>query len=338
MTKYLLGIDQGGTKTNAIICDNRGRILGMGQDRGLAKVYFDDTEELYIKRIVNASKQACEMAGISLSEVFAACAGLSGADWDFEYPILTQRLLRAVNTKDVVVLNDCIAAMRGGSAEKECAVVCAGSGLNVAVRRADGNEFIYGYYVDSIYQGASALGTAALRKVMEASLSVCQETMLTELILNELSYTSAEELMIDLSMGRYSVETKTLAPLLLRAFALGDGEAKDVVNSFAQGLAGYITAAMKRLKISGSNLDIVFSGSVFKDVGTLVAQEIFHIISLSEPNVRLVHARYEPVCGAALTLLDREWDSKLPEEVNVAFDKSATRYKLLRNLQVVPAD
>ena len=334
MTKYFLGIDQGGTKTNAIVCDTHGRILGMGYDRGLAKVYFDDTEELYIKRIVNAANQACEIAGISLSDISAACAGLNGADWDFEYPILAQRLLRAVKVTDVIVLNDCMAALRGGSSQKECAVVCAGSGLNAAVRRADGKEFIYGYYVDSTYQGANALGTAALRKVMEASLSVCKETMLTELILNELGYGTAEQLMIDLSMGKYSLARKTLAPLLLRAFALGDEEAKDVVETFARGLAGYITAAMKRLDISGSALDIVFSGSVFKDVGTLVAQKIYDIISVSEPNVKMIHARYEPVCGAALTLLDREWSGELPEEVNAAFDENAIRYKLIRNLSL----
>jgi len=334
MTKYLLGIDQGGTKTNAIVCDTHGRILGMGHERGLAKTYFDDTEELYIKRIVYAANQACETAGISLSDISAVCAGLNGADWDFEYPILTQRLLRAVNVTDVIVLNDCMVALRGGSSQQECAVICAGSGLNAAVRRADGKEFIYGYYVDSAYAGADALGTAALRKVMEASLSLCNETILTELILSDLGYSSAEQLMIDLSMGKYNLARKTLAPLLLRAFALGDVEAKDVVETFARGLARYITVAMKRLNVSGSALEVVFSGSVFKDVGTLVAQKIYDIIAVSEPNVKMVHARYEPVCGAALTLLDREWGGELPEEVNAAFDESAAAYKLLRNLSL----
>jgi len=333
MKKYFLGADQGGTKTTVILCDNNGYILGTGHDSGLATVYFNDTDELFMKRIVNAAEQACNEAGISLKDVSAVCGGLNGADWDFEYPVLHERLSKALNISDAAVLNDCIAAMRGGSVERNCAVICAGTGLNIAVCREDGKQIIYGYYIDNTHQGAGALGSAALRKVMEASLGLCNETALTEPILKQTGYETAEQLMIDITMGRYDCDSKTFTPLLLNAYATGDLEAAGIIDEFAHGVANYIPAAVKRLDMCNKSFDIVFSGGVFKENGIILADKIFEIISLTEPNLRKVHAKYEPACGAALTLLDREYNHNIPAEIKKAFEKTATKHNLLRNPQ-----
>ena len=328
---YYLGIDQGGTKTAAIVCDSDGNILGAGADGGLAGVYYSDADELYLKRIAAATDAACGAAGIPPGSVAAACGGMNGADWDFEYPILREKLSRALRLADVTVLNDCVAAMRGGSANPECAVVCAGSGMNVAVRGADGREIVYGYYIDGSHQGAGALGKAAFRKAVEADMGLCGVTALTEAILSHTGYDSAEALMIDVTMGRYAPVYKEFAPTLLRAYAAGDGEARDVVEAFSRGAAVYVVAGMKRLGLSGKPLDAVFSGGVFKGAGMLAADRIFEIIAMSEPGARKIHARYEPVCGAALTLLDRHYGGRTPARVNEAFDASAAAFGLLRN-------
>jgi N-acetylglucosamine kinase-like BadF-type ATPase len=330
--EYFLGIDQGGTKTAAIVCCAEGEILGAGHDAGLAGVYFSDSEELYLRRVADASKSACEAAGITLGMVSRACGGMNGADWDFEYPVLRERLSRALGLGDVTVLNDCVAAMRGGSANPACAVICAGSGLNAAVRHSAGREIVFGYYVDQSCQGASALGVAALRKVAEAGAGLCGETMLTGLILGYTGYETAEKLLIGISMREFQPEYKSFAPLLIEAYAAGDAEARDVAEAFSRGAARYIPAGMKRLGLSGSPLDVVFSGGVFKGAGTLIADRIFDYVSDAEPHVRKIHAKYEPVCGAALTLLDRHYGGAVPERVGAAFGKSAETLGLLRPL------
>jgi len=166
---------------------------------------------------------------------------------------------------------------------------------------------------------------------MEASLGLCNETALTEPILKQTGYETPEELMIDITMGRYDCDTKALAPLLLKAYAEGDLESTDIVNNFAHGVANYIPAAVKRLDMCNKSFDIVFSGGVFKGNGILLADKIFEIISEQEPNLRKVHAKYEPACGAALTLLDREYDHKIPDDVMYSFDESAVKHNLLRN-------
>jgi len=330
--KHFLGIDQGGTKTIAIVCDIEGNIKGVGYESGLETVHFQDTAGIFINRIRSAAEEACKKAGINLGDVSAVCGGLNGADWDFEYHALTEKLQQALLIEDAIVVNDCIGAMRGGSDSKNCAVVCAGSALNAAVRRADGEEIIYGYYIDGAHCGGSALGAGALRKVMQSHLQLCGETVLTDLVLSYTGHSNPEELLIELTMDRYKLHFKDLAPILLQAYADGDIEACSIVDEFNIGVAKYITAAIKRLDMTNISTDLVLSGSVFKNNGALAAEALYKEIIKETPNVNMIHGKYEPVCGTTLILLDREYNNNIPIEVNNNFEKTAGNNNLIRSL------
>ena len=330
--EYYLGVDQGGTKTAALVCDRDGRALGAGYEAGLITVYHQDEEGVFTRRIRSAAEAACAEAGIRMEQVTLACGSLNGADWDFEYPVLQDKLRDALGLRDVIVVNDCIGAMRAGSSAPDRAVVCAGSGLNAAVRNSGGDEIIYGYYIDAKYQGGGALGAAAIRKMMESHIGLCGETALTGMVLDFTGRKSAEELMIDITTRGYLIETKRLAPLLIQAYADGDAEAIDAAEEFSRGVARYITAGMKRLGILGSAADLVFSGGVFKGKGSLLAERIYEIICETARNIRAVHAKLEPVCGAALIALDRAYGGAAPDCVGAAIDAGAEKFGLIRNI------
>ncbi len=334
--KYYLGIDQGGTKTAALICDENGRILGAARDQGLVTTYLNDTDEIYIKNMRSAADTALSMAGLSLAEVTAVCGCLNGADWDFEYPTLKDNLSRAMSCEDTIVLNDCIGAMRGGSAGRECAVICAGTGLNAAVRCKDGREIIYGYFVDTADQGGSALGHMTLRKVMDSYLGLCGNTLLSQLVVEYTGHKTARQLLTDLSMNRYRLENKELVDCLLTAYRRGDREAAVIVDEFAKSVSRYVVAGLKRFEMLDRPVEVVFSGGVLKDDGTLLSKAIMEYIRQGAPAAVGVDARYEPVCGAALTLLDRHYGMKIPSGVMEEFDRSAAKLGLVRNLSLKP--
>lgn len=332
--KYYLGIDQGGTKTAAVVCDENGVIKGKAIHDGLVTGYFNDTDEIYIKNIRSAAIEALEQADLTLEYITAVNGCLNGADWDFEYPVLQQSLSRAVSCNRTIVMNDCIGGMRGGSAAKACAVVSAGSGLNIAIRTNDGREIIYGYFIHEVDQGGSALGRAALNKVLDAYMGICPETLLAMNVLTFTGYNNAQDLLIDMTMGRYELKTKELVGCLLNAYRREDEQANQIVQSFAQRIAKYITTAMIKFDILHSDLPLVFSGSVFKDDGTLIANQIAKYVKKFAPNIQPIHAKYEPVCGAVLILLDEHYGGTLPKQVTEAFDQSATRMDLVRKIKL----
>lgn len=332
--KYYLGIDQGGTKTAAAVCDENGNIIGTGVFDGLVTVYIHDTDEVYIKNIRSAAAAALTSAKLSFEDITAVCGCLNGADWDFEYPVLQKNLARAVSCENALIINDCIGAMRGGSANKECAIICAGTGLNAAVRCADGRKLIYGYFIHRADSGGDALGNAALRKIMDAYIGLCPETHLTSNILSYTGHDTAKQLLIDISMGKYDLKPKNIVGCLLNAYRRGDEQSKIIINEFSKSVARYITAGMAKFDILDSDLEVVFSGGIFKDDGVLIVRCITEYIKEQAPNIIAVNARYEPACGAVLTLLDEHYGGSLPVQVKDSFEKSAVEMGLIRNIEL----
>jgi N-acetylglucosamine kinase-like BadF-type ATPase len=332
--KYYLGIDQGGTKTTAVLCDETGRILGSAKDNGLLINYLSDSEETYLKNIRSSASAALSMAGLSFPDISAVCGCLNGADWDFEYPTLEKNLARATSCKDAIVMNDCIGAMRAGTSSRECAVICIGTGLNAAVRNADGREFIYGYFIDSADQGASSLGHSTLRKVMDRHIGLCGETLLTQLVLDFTGYEDPSKLLADLTMGKYELQKKDLVECLLHAYLKEDREAVAIVDEFAKSVSRYVIAGLERFDMLTRPVEVIFSGGVLKDNGVLVSRALLQYIRQQAPNAVGVDARYEPVCGAVLTLLDRHYDMKIPKQVLDEFDCSAVKHRLIRDTSI----
>lgn len=331
--KRFLGIDQGGTKTEAVLCDENGTILGNAITEGLVTVYTQDTHSVYIRNIRDAAKLALAQGGdLELEDVDAVCGCLNGADWSFEYVRLAVKLRQAVACRDVTLINDCIGGMRGGSDQRQCAVVAVGTGLNAAVRRDDGEKIIYGYYIVSQDQGASALGRAVVGKVWDAHGGLCGPTVLTELLLRYTGDPDVEAMTVRHTVGGEALVHKNLVQLLLEALRLGDDQALEVAVQFADRVALYIAAGIRKLGLEREELPVVFTGSVLKDNGVLLAELILGRMEALGLNVRAVNARYEPVCGAALTLLDRHWGGNIPSGVMAEFDRTALERGLVRDL------
>ena len=329
--EYFLGVDQGGTKTEAILCDPDGRVLGKGRAGGLTDVYIRDTSETYIERIHRAAEQAARNADLPLSAVTSACACLNGADWSFEYAYLCKSLYKAVGCPDVTIVNDCVGAGRAGTAAIQRAVVCAGSGMNIAVRREDKREIIYGYYIHNRDQGGGALGGALLDAVADAYNNLGPPTAMTDLIIEKTKCDDVEELFIKMTAGECVWKPKDFAPLILLANRQNDPVAADIIDAVSARYSLYVTKAMERLGILDEPADVVYSGSIFKDDGLLFAENVHRRIQAAAPRARCVHARYEPVCGAVLILLDRHWQGAVPAHVAERFDADAQKFGLIRD-------
>ncbi|MCL2462105.1 MAG: hypothetical protein FWF44_05515, partial [Defluviitaleaceae bacterium] len=176
--EYYLGIDQGGTKSCVAVCAEDGAIIA--SETGMGSVlYLDDPDNISSRIALSLANKALAGTGISMADMTAVCAGLSGADWGFEYPILERRMREALEIADITVLNDCIIAMRAGSAAPNRAVICAGTEINIAVRAGGGKEIIFGYYISPRLRGALAIGGMVMEAVTDSAAGVKAPTALT---------------------------------------------------------------------------------------------------------------------------------------------------------------
>ncbi len=298
---YVLALDQGATKTAALVAARSGQMMGVGY--GAGAVHASDGMEAAMAAVLSASEQALRQAGLSWRDVDRISAGMSGADWPDEYALLETSLRQATGVADVRVVNDCMIAYRAGTDSRCGAVLCAGTGLNVAVVSPTGESYIYGYYINGDDQGGTALGRLSLRAVWAAESGIGEATALTRIALDHFAQPSVDALLRQYVEGRLG-PTSAMVPILEQAVACGDAVAAQIVTGFGQRLARYVTAGLRRFDMAGLPVEVVLSGGIFKARLPGLGETVSQAILAAAPSASLIEARYEPVVGALLLALE----------------------------------
>lgn len=309
--EYIMGIDQGSSKTYVIIGDNAGTILGLGKSHGAC--HSSTGIEYAMDAVEDAMRQALLMAKVKLEKISVVFAGMTGLDWDFESKLLEDAIGRVTKVKKIAVVNDCIIALRAGSTQTYGAILCAGSGLNCAVRDMQGNEFVYGFYIEEGFQGGSGLGRAAVNAVLDAEIGLSVPTKLTEMLKKEFKCSSVDQLLLKKVSEEITMEDYLRLPILLEEAAHeGDQKSKQIWYEFGIRFGMYVALAAKRMNLNDTDMEVVLSGSIFKCREPELRQGVYDHLKKELPKARLVDARYEPIVGAYLMGLEL-----LPEIGNI---------------------
>jgi len=325
--KYCLGIDQGGTKTDAVIMDSEGNILAKGQSGGAC--YISSGMEETMSRIWEASEQAIKEAGISLDDIEIVVSCMTGADWDFEYVLLKENLQKLFNGKNVLVYNDCMAGLRSGSDALQSGIIVMGTGGNIGLRNKDGEQFIFGYYVAGAFQGAGALGRKGIDAVTNAFVGLEEPTSLTAAILKYTGTENPEDLLIKITMGKISIEYKSISPIVFEEAAKGDKVSKKLIADMAYHLARHIYVGAERLDINLNEFELVLSGGMFKGKGYQMSDELRKNFA-DYPDMKITDGRYEPVVGSGLLGLDIFYNRRIPDTVMQKIENDCKRLNLIR--------
>jgi N-acetylglucosamine kinase-like BadF-type ATPase len=331
----ILALDQGATKTAALVATAGGEILGVGYSRGAC--HASDGMDAAMAAVREAAAAALGQAGVDVGagigptpdpglalHIDHVYAGMAGADWPHEYPLLEAALREATGVAHVTVVNDCIIARRAGTDAPWGTVLCAGTGLNAAVISPGGDSYIYGYYINGDDNGGTALGRLSLRAVFGAEAGIAPPTLLTAGLLNHFRLTTVDDLMMRYVGGELG-PTSTLVPILVEAVRAGDAVAERIVSEFGERLARYVTAGLRRFAMTDLAQDVVLSGGIFKADLPGLREGVTRAILRDVPGARVVEARYEPVVGALLLALEPGVSLQTP-----AIAASAAQFKLIR--------
>src|SRR5579862_6715958 len=196
MTRLVLGIDGGGTKTEAVVLDadapQKGPIGAVGRAGAcnIAAMPVGDA----LASILAASHVALGKARPDqISALVAAVAGYSFAERREE---LADHLARAFPNAALKIVPDYVAAFTGALNDAPGIVVIAGTGSVAYGENAMGRTHRaggYGYLIDDSGSGYG-VGRSALSAVLHAGDGVGQATSLTERVAIELGSASWEQI------------------------------------------------------------------------------------------------------------------------------------------------
>lgn len=325
--EFLLGIDQGGTKTTAILMDSYGRILGKGNNVG---AYFPDIGvENSVEVMRNAALEAMVGTGVEMRDLATVKVGMTGIDWPGQEQMLEQAVCNSFNVAEAEVVNDCIIAMYGGTLKPYGAVVCAGTGMNIAAKNPEGKSVILGFYIDDSDQGGSALAVRAMRRVFDADLGLCEPTRLREIFLDYFQKETVDELLYSyIEESETQVEARHLVPQIVELASDGDGVTQRLLKQMANETGAYLLCALKKAGMENMPVEVVLTGSVFKGKCNLLTDTLAEYVRVHCPAAEVINARYEPVVGAAImgllqknTITKTIWDN---------IEKTAVAAQLIR--------
>lgn len=302
--RYILGIDQGGTKTAAAVMRGDGFIVGQALARG---AYFpNEGMESAAAAVKEAVEGALKSAGVDCEDIELTVAGVSGVDWPGDDALVKSALQERLSLGEVFVCNDAVIAFYSGTLRSHGAVICAGTGMNGALIDREGRQFVYGDYMEEKAQGGSALARRAARKVFDAELGLCPPTKLTQLFLGQ-----AQAPDVDTLLKRYMTEDafrkelRFLVPQILMVAERGDAVSCGLIDEFAEEIVSYIEAGFRKMKMNPGEEEVVLAGSVFKGTENPLTRQVIKRIGERLAGAKVMRVRYEPVVGACIMGLIR---------------------------------
>ena len=298
MTDYFLGVDVGGTKSLAWLCDERGHLLGTGQ-AGSA-IHQGDDYDITANVLDNITSQALREAGIGRDAVTSACFGMAGFDWESQ----RQPHMKAITTLGlpgpIELVNDAFLVLHAGASASWGVALIAGTGCNCVGQRKDGRTgraVGEGFYMGE-GAGATELMLQAKYAVAAAWTKSGPPTALTTHFMQALGALNEDDLIEGLATRRYRLSAD-LAPLVFDVAQTGDSVAQGLITWAAEALASMVQGVCRQLEIRQEAFEIVLGGSFF-NAGDALLMPLHELILSDLPGAAFVRVPTPPVIGAIL--------------------------------------
>lgn len=249
----ILGVEGGGTKTDWVLLDDTGRVLGEGQ-LGAANLKL------------STDTQLSQLFAVLPREVNEAGVFLAGCLSENDRARLRRLAVAAWPAARVSVGSDCESGFATALGDGDGIVVISGTGAVVHGRKGGRVEKSGGWgHILGDRGGGYDMCRHALRKVIlrydiEGTLSPLASAILAELSLNELPQ------LVDWVNQADKMQVARLAPVIFRAADAGDVEMQELIEHRAGDLARFTVAVAQRLGMESVDVRLL-GGLLTKEPG-----------------------------------------------------------------------
>jgi len=300
--RVVLGVDGGGTKTDALVIDGHGRVLGYGASGGAnwEGVGLDGMA----RSIREAVDRAMGSAAVRGDQLAATAFALAGIDWPSDPDRVAPSLdMLALGGGPRSIVNDSFAALRAGSTASHGIVSIAGTGGVTAGRNRAGQvERTMGIGIGE-GNGASGLFDMAVQAIGHVHNGTGPHTMLTEEFLSESGCATTTELFETLSR-KWTLATGEYAPAVIRCAAAGDQIALDICRRSGRTHGRDVVGIARRLGLADDTFDLVLAGGIHVSLAAHFTAAFHETVGDGAPGARPVRLAAPPASGAALLALE----------------------------------
>lgn len=301
MSKYLLAIDGGGTKTDAVIADENGAIVGRGLSgpTSIATTSVGAASFNLIEAVRQTVENLQSEEQIEFPVIVMGLAGLdSPKEHDEAYKVFLESL-RNYNIGKFILLNDSLIALENGSENQNAVILISGTGSNCFGRNENG-EIAKTSGMDFLLtdQGSGyAIGRRVLREAVKSYDGRSPKSMLEKLVTDHFKIASISELKSVVYNPLLSkVEIAGLSHLCSQAYNEGDQVAKDIFERIVNEIMIMVSTVVSRLGMQEKSFDCVFSGAITKL--PFIQEKLAQILKAKYTGCNTIFPNEDPVLGA----------------------------------------
>ena len=302
MSALVVGIDGGGSKTRAILANDRGdRITEASGDGSAVRPGEHERSAGVIAGVV---RDVLEEADRANERPRVICVGVAGAGRESERQALHDSLVAQDLADEIVVQSDFLIALEDAFGDGPGVLLIAGTGSSAFGRSPGGSQARCGGWGPVIGdEGSGAwIGRRALSVVAASSDGREPETALVGAVLTATESSEASDL-IRWAAGAPPAKLATLAPVVLGVADAGDLRANAIVSMAVEELALHVRALARQLFTDErASVPVAFTGGLLAK-GSSYRKRLEHRLRTAVPGAQIHAAEVDPARGAVRAAL-----------------------------------
>jgi glucosamine kinase len=296
MSRIIVGVDGGGSRTRAMVADERG--TSMGSAEGGPSAVRPGEAERSAAVIASVVGDALAAAGVSQMPS-VLCVGVAGVGRDAERDDLYRALRARALAEDVVVQPDATVALDDAFGDGAGVLLVAGTG-SIAYGRGPTGVLarVGGWGPVCGDEGSGAwIGRRALSVVTATVDGREPETALVGAVVTAAEIRAPDDL-IEWAAHATPADLASLAPAVLRCADSGDRRAEAIASFATEELVLHVLALARRLFVDErASVPVAFAGGLLRR-GSPLRARVEHRLKSAVPGAQVDPREIDPVRGA----------------------------------------
>jgi len=305
----VLAVDGGDSKTDVVLLDRRGGILGARRLKSSGHAGLGRLDAL--ETIDGAIRSVCNVIGADpdrrpIADVGVYC--LAGADLPLDDRRISRDVSRRGWTRKNLVRNDTFAVLRAGTDRGWGVGIVCGAGMNCTGVAPDGRVVRFpalGEISGDLAPGGGWIGTQAVAQAMRAQDGRGPRTVLEKHVPAHFKLSRPSAVVEAFYVGRLDQRrVAELPPLVFAAAQKGDAVARQIIDAVADEIVAFAVASIRRLRLTARDVDVILGGGIFRTDDADFMKRIERGVRAVAPDAVLRRLKSPPVVGAGLIGLD----------------------------------
>ena len=303
MTKYVIGVDGGGTKTDVVLVSHKGSIIG--RTLGSSTNYQAIGGEKLKFKINSLIEKLLKGTNVKENEISRLLLGLAGAGRKSDQVTIKKCFDDTEFKEKMTVESDAKIALVGAFGNRPGIILIAGTGDICIGMNADGKVVRsggWGYLLGDEGSGYH-IGYKAINAALKDFDGRGEATSLKKLIELKYKVNSIDEIIPEVYQQKIDrVAIAGLAPMVFEEARKGDSVALEIIKNTGTELGNLVKSVLRKLNFGENRVKVALIGSIFKQKDMLL-NEIREELNEISLDIEISDPQFEPSLGAALLAL-----------------------------------